>query len=314
MTERLNEQHEKDSPRKAFEVAAIGEILWDVFPTGPRFGGAPANFACSMAGLSSGECRVSMVSAVGDDSLGEQALAELRDHRVATDYIARNQFPTGTVDVTLDDEGNASYEFAKNTAWDNLALDGDRMALAKQLDAVCFGTLGQRSDASQKAIEDFVRAAPANALRVFDINLRRPFYDGETILHSLELSNVLKLNEEELPVLMSLCELTGTPIDCCQQLAKRFALRAIALTRGSDGSVAICGDEVSELPGVPTQVVDTVGAGDSFTAAFVLGLLRNMPLAELNLRASEVAAFVCSQVGATPQFPTSLRLRFVRPQ
>jgi len=282
-------------------VVGLGEILWDVFPDGPRFGGAPANFACHVAALGGNS---QIVSAVGRDELGQRALAELDNRHVGTRAVHRHQRrPTGTVTVSLDADGQASYEFAADTAWDALPWSEDLARLAERTLAVGFGTLGQRSKCSRETIRRFVVATPATALRVFDVNLRPPFVSDSVILESLTLSNVLKLNDEELPAVAALCDLSGSDVEVMRKLAEKFALRAVALTRGPDGAVLLRDGQISEHPGIETRVVDTVGAGDAFTAALVLGLLDGSDLGAINRSACRVAAFVCTQSGAAPQLP-----------
>lgn len=284
-------------------IVAIGEILWDMFPDGPRFGGAPANFACGAAGLGRDRVHVSLVSSVGNDELGERALQSLRERSVDTSWVTRQDKPTGTVLVELDEAGRASYRFADDTAWDHLEWSSDLEQLARRADAICFGTLGQRNDHSRATIRQFVAATSPTAMRIFDINLRKPHFESSVVLESLELANVLKLNDDELPVIAELCGLSGTQRERMRQIADRFDLNLVALTRGPDGAVLIRGDEISEHGGVDTRVVDTVGAGDSFTAALAIGLLENNDLNQINRAACNVAAFVCSQNGATPELP-----------
>ena len=280
-------------------IVGLGEILWDVFPDGPRFGGAPANFACHVAALGGNS---QIVSAVGRDKLGEKALAELGNRHVGTRGVHRDEDrPTGIVTVSLDADGHASYEFAADTAWDALPWSGELARLAARTSAVCFGTLGQRSQPSRETIRRFVSATPSTALRIFDVNLRPPFVNDSVILESLALTNVLKLNDEELPAVAALCDLSGSEVEVLRELADRFALRAVALTRGPDGAVLVRDGQVSEHPGVAAEVVDTVGAGDAFTAALALGLLDGSDLEAINQHACQLAAFVCSQSGATPR-------------
>jgi fructokinase len=287
-------------------IVGLGEVLWDVFPSGPRFGGAPANFACSAAELDRDSVRVCMVSGVGQDELGQQALRELSDRNVNTSRIQRHDKPTGQVLISLDERGVARYEFAEDTAWDNLEWNHDLEQLAGATDIVCFGTLGQRSERSHQTIQRFIASTKPATQRIFDVNLRRPFYSDSVILESLELANVLKVNDEELPFLANLCDLSGTDADMLQQISKRFDLIAVALTRGANGAVLVRGDEVSECHGFEAAVVDTVGAGDAFTAAFAIGLLDAANLNVINRRACRVAAFVCSQPGATPRLLANL--------
>lgn len=287
-------------------IAGIGEVLWDVYPDAAHFGGAPANFACHAASLGAESW---MVSAVGADELGAAAVKKLRERNVNCRQVAcDSNHATGRVLVTLNAAGQASYEFAADTAWDHLVWSEELATLAAGCDAVCFGTLGQRSPISRATIRRFVEATPATALRVFDVNLRQHFYDAETIRASLEMATAVKLNDEELPTVGELCDLrAATPRAMLIELIKRFDLRLAALTRGAGGSLLIANEVEDDCGGVPTKVVDTVGAGDAFTATMVAGFLRGLPLNVINRHANTVAAFVCSQAGATPVLPSSLR-------
>lgn len=289
-------------------VVGLGEILWDVFPDGARFGGAPTNFACSSAGIGREASDVYMVSAVGTDELGDKAIDALVEHGVHVDAVTRNSRPTGKVHVKLDKSGHASYEFEADAAWDRLQWSNHLEQLAKRTDIVCFGTLGQRSETSLAAVRRFVTSTPSNALRILDINIRRPFIQDEVIVDSLKLANVLKLNDEELPELKRLFQLTGSPLSMLHQLLDRFSFQIVALTRGSNGAILVRGNEVSEEPGVHVDVVDTVGAGDAFTAVLAIGVHQGRDLQWINHKACEVAAFVCSQSGATPKIPDRLML------
>lgn len=284
-------------------IVGLGEVLWDVFPDGPRFGGAPANYACHAASLGADSY---MVSAVGRDELGDRAWHTLGGLNVNTSCVQRNDYPTGAVHVQLDAEGKASYEFLANTAWDHLVWTDELAELAARADAVCFGTLGQRSSETQQTIRRFVESTRSSCVRIFDINLRPPFYSDATILESLAIANIVKLNDDELPVVAKLCGCTGSDRDVMKALVKQFDLRLVALTRGSQGALLVQGDEVSDHPGVATSVVDTVGAGDSFTAMLTVGLLSRLDLDTVNDLASRVAAYVCSKAGATPRLPSDL--------
>ncbi|MDB5298091.1 MAG: iolC 2 [Phycisphaerales bacterium] len=299
------------SPRPA--VVGLGEVLWDVFPDGPRFGGAPANFACGVAALSGGRIDACMVSAVGRDvpvDLGRRAVDHLRGRGVDTACVATVDRPTGQVLVELDAAGQASYRFVDDAAWDNLAWSDALAALAGRSAAVCFGTLGQRKPASRATIRRFVAAVPAGCLRVLDVNLRPPFWDAAVVLESLALADVLKLNHEELPVVAGLLGWRGTDADLLARLVETYKLRLVALTRGADGAVLLdAAGNRSDLPASPTTVRDTVGAGDAFTAALVVGLLDGLPLPAINAWAGRVAAYVTSQSGGTPDLPDELRRR-----
>lgn len=289
-------------------VVGIGEILWDLFSDGPRFGGAPANFACSAAELARDRIDVYTAGGVGADDLGGRAIEALHAHGVDTSCVAMVDCPTGQVLVELDAAGGASYAFAANAAWDDFAWSEELQKLAARADAVCFSTLGQRSGLSRQTVQRFVRATPAKCLRVLDINLRPPFWNEAVVLQSLQLANVLKVNDAELSVLADVLGWRGADHELLQQLVDRFSLQVVALTRGSAGALLLSeSGESSDLPGQPTVVADTVGAGDSFAAALVVGLLSGLPLATINAWGNRVAAFVSSQPGATPHFPDHLQ-------
>ena len=290
-------------------IVGLGEILWDVFPDGARFGGAPANFACSAAGLAAGSARVGMAGAVGRDDLGQRALAELTSRGVDVTAVAVLPEPTGRVDVTVDLAGHASYVFAPDCAWDHVSWSGSLERLAAETSAVCFGTLGSRGSVSLATVRRFVAAVPSSALRILDINLRPPFWSPEIVRDSLPLANIVKCNDDELPIVAELLGLSGSPEAILRQLVSSHALRLAALTRGAKGSLLVSADGLSsDLPGTPVEVVDTVGAGDAFTAAVTLGLLAGWPLSKLHAHAERVAAFVCTQAGGTPPIPADLRI------
>ncbi len=287
-------------------IAGIGEVLWDVYPDAVHFGGAPANFVSHAASLGA---EAWIVSAVGRDELGDRALAALDARGVECGHVQRDaDHATGNVRVTLNPAGVASYEFAAHSAWDHLTWSDELAALAGRCDAVCFGTLGQRSPVSRDTIRRFVETTPRTALRVFDVNLRQRFYEKETILTSLQIASALKLNDEELPIVAELCGICATePREILIELMTRYELRFAALTRGPHGSLLLAASGEDECPARGAAVVDTVGAGDAFTAALVTGLLQGLPLAEINRHANIVASFVCSQKGATPALPNYLR-------
>lgn len=284
-------------------VAGIGELLWDVFPNHRRLGGAPANFAYHAQQLGA---KSYPVSSIGADRLGEEIHAQLKKLGVDTTYITEiAAYPTGTVDVVLK-AGKPTYEIHENTAWDHIPFSNELRNLASNLDAVCFGTLSQRSAQSQKTIHSFIVNMRTDAVKIFDVNLRQSFFSKEQIAASLKLANVLKVSDEELPVLAKLFELKGNAVDQLQQLAEQFELRLTAYTRGPNGSLLVSSKECDDFAGYDGAAVDTVGAGDSFTATLCMGLLMNKPLSKVNQLANEVATYVCSQIGATPQFPAEL--------
>jgi fructokinase len=287
-------------------IVGLGEILWDVFPDRRCFGGAPANFAAHAAALGA---EATLVSALGRDAPGNQAIEELQARKIGVEHVARTDRPTGEVTITLDSEGKADYVFAADVAWDALEWNPALERLAARTDAVCFGTLGQRDAQSCGVIQRFVAATPESSLRIFDVNLRQRFYNDDIIEDSLFLTNVLKLNDEEIDVVDP--EGAGRdPADRLRDLCRRHNLRVAALTLGAEGALLATPDDATHVPAVKADIVDTVGAGDSYTATLALGLLHHAPLAEIGQKACEVAAFVCGQPGATPELPDHLRRPF----
>lgn len=285
-------------------VVGLGEILWDVLPSGTFLGGAPANFAFHANQLGA---RGLVVSAIGRDAPGDQILNQLQELGVAGDGLRRADEPTGTVTATMVD-GQPNYTIHTDVAWDFIPFDSELQQIAQAADAVCFGSLAQRCPTSQQSIQEFLRATRKVCWRIFDINLRQQFYDEATIQTSLELSHVLKLNHEELPVVARLLDLPAQSDQAISALLERYELRLIALTRGGDGSSLFSRFRASHHPGYPVaQLADTVGAGDSFTAALVMGLLHMDDLDTIHDRAARLASFVCTQRGATPQLPNDLR-------
>lgn len=290
-------------------ILALGEVLWDVFPDGPRFGGAPANFACACAELGGGSVRAVLGSAVGRDQLGNEARRRLGEHGVDTALVTTVAAETGQVLVSLDAAGKASYRFIDDPAWDHLTATPELLNTAGQADVICFGTLGQRAPESRDTIRAAVNATRPDALRILDINLRAPHWTADVLLDSLPLANVVKLNDEELPLVAGVLGIQGDETALLDQLRTRFNLKLVALTRGANGSLLLAADGTrSDLAGVPVAVVDTVGAGDAFTAALALGLAFGHPFAVTHRWAADTAAFVCTQPGGTPAFPTRFHL------
>lgn len=249
-----------------------------------------------------------MISAVGQDGRGEEALQRLAGFGVDTSAVARlAEHPTGVVRVTVDVNGVPSYDIETGSAWDCIPWSGAVERASKRADAICFGTLAQRSPTSRTTIRRAVAATRETAWRLFDVNLRQDYYDAKVVIESLELANAVKLNEEELPVVARLCGLaSGSPVEQLRALCKRFELRLAALTRGPQGSVLVSASEVWECPAPECRVVDTVGAGDAFTAALLVGILAGESMEAANRRANAIAAYVCSQPGATPAVPHHL--------
>jgi fructokinase len=289
-------------------ILGIGEVLWDILPDGRHLGGAPANFAyhCHALGADA-----AMISAVGADPLGDEILRIINNLGLPGDHIAVvDGHPTGTVTVQLDAQGVPAFTIHTEVAWDYIPLRQASLSLVEQADAVCFGTLAQRAPVSRATIGVLLGATRPDAVRIFDLNLRQRFYNEEIIRAALAHATLLKLNSDELPVLAALLGLTGTLEEQLAALAQQFALRGIALTRGAGGSVLLLDGELVAHPGCRVAVRDTIGAGDAFTAALALGLLRGWPARRISDAANDVAAYVCTQPGATPPMPAPLRTRF----
>jgi fructokinase len=283
-------------------VLGIGEVLWDLLPAGRQFGGAPVNFVYHAA-----QCGAIAyaVSAVGDDALGGEILRRMDALGIGRQHVAIvPTHPTGTVTVALDDAGKPHYSIREDVAWDYIPATPSLLELAARADAVCFGTLAQRSPVSRRTIRDVLAVVPERCLRVFDINLRLDYYGTAVLNESLRNCDVLKLNDEELPILARLAGVDGNEFQVFRSLLERYDLVMVALTKGTGGAVLVQRDRCSIHRGVPTTVVDTVGAGDAFTAAITIGLLRSADLDAINDFANRLASYVCSQNGAMP--PTGL--------
>ena len=281
-----------------FRVVGIGELLWDLLPTGAQIGGAPANYSYH-AGALGAEART--ISRVGNDALGWNLRTQLDAIGVSTQHVQVDAtMPTGTVAVELDASGQPSYRIMANVAWDNLQITPDAMMVVSAADALCFGTLAQRNVVARDTIRMLVAASPSGALRILDVNLRQHYFSPQLIEESLLLATVLKVNDVELPQLAAMFGLTGSEHAQMEQIAERWQLRAVALTRGEKGSALLTEHAWSEHRGVAVRVVDTIGAGDAFTAALTIGLLSGWALDDVNLQANRVAAFVASQAGGTP--------------
>ncbi len=280
---------------RKFKVAGIGELLWDVLPSGKQLGGAPFNFAYHAGQLG---CEPYVISAIGKDEAGAEILQKTDQLGIYSGYIQENSYSTSTVTVRLDKNGHPEYTIHEDVAWDYMIWHNDMNELSEKLDAVCFGSLAQRNPVSAKTIYSFLEAVKPSCLKVFDINLRQQYYNKENINKSLQLANVLKLNDEELPVLSGYFNLNGNVDDQLNLLIEKFNLEYIVYTMGSKGSIIITPGDYSVMEAPKVKVRDTVGAGDAFTATFTAGLLQKESLAEIHKKATEVAAVVCTQIGA----------------
>lgn len=284
-------------------IVGLGEALWDVLPDGKKLGGAPANFAyhAGQFGLDA-----VAVSALGQDKLGDETVEALEEKGL--NYVMpRVPYPTGTVQVTLDDAGVPTYEIKENVAWDNIPFTSEIEAVAKECRAVSFGSLAQRNIVSRSTIRKFIEATPEKCMRIFDINLRQNFYTKEVIQDSLELCNVLKINDEELVQIGRMFGYPGLDIsNKCWLILGKYNLNMLVLTCGVNGSYVFTPGKVSFQPTPKVEVADTVGAGDSFSGAFCAAIIHGVPVAEAHKRAVEVSAYVCTQNGAMPRLPEAL--------
>lgn len=279
------------------KIVGLGEVLWDIFQKKKTLGGAVTNFAIHANSLGMDG---TVVSAVGSDSLGDRVKKEFLSHGLKT-YLNQSDYPTGTVYVELDNEGKATYEITKDSAWDYITLTEESKNLAKECDVVCFGTLAQRTATSRNSIKTFLNLTPKDCIKIFDINIRQDFYSKEIIESSLNMATVLKINDEELPLLIEMFNLPTVELETLESLKKQFNLDLIVLTKGDKGSTLFKSkNEYSTRKPKKISVVDTVGAGDSFTAVVAIGLMQKLSLDKINENANKIAAFVCTQRGATP--------------
>ncbi|MDD3211743.1 carbohydrate kinase family protein [Bacteroides graminisolvens] len=289
-------------------IVGMGEALWDVLPEGKKIGGAPANFAyhVSQFGFDS-----RIVSAVGEDTDGTEIMDVFQKKALKT-MIARVPYPTGTVQVTLDAVGVPCYDIKEAVAWDNIPFTDELKSLALNTRAVCFGSLAQRSQVSRDTIKRFLDAMPDldGNLKIFDVNLRQGFYTKEILCDSMSRCNVLKINDEELVVTSRIFDYPGIDLqDKCWILLAKYNLKMLILTCGTNGSYVFTPGVVSFQETPRVAVADTVGAGDSFTAAFTSAVLAGKPVQEAHKLAVEVSAFVCTQSGAMPELPEVLKNR-----
>ena len=293
-------------------ILGIGELLWDVLPEGPRLGGAPANFTVMAGRLGN---HAAILSRIGRDDLGRKAVAELDPLPTDTSHLQVDPVhETGRVTVTLND-GQPEYIIHKPAAWDFMELSDEWVQMAQRADAICFGSLAQRSPESRQTIQTLAAQTSSACVRVFDVNLRAPFYSGEVVQESLELATVMKMNDAEVPQLMTLLGLpaeealvTATLRLGAERLLAEFpTLEMVAVTRGGHGSLLVTRDAWHEHPGVSIKVADTIGAGDAFTAAMTHYLLRGADLETLSEAGNRWGAWVASQSGAMPALPEAVR-------
>ena len=287
----------------AFRIVGLGELLWDLLPDGKKLGGAPANFAFHARSLGDEGL---VASRIGTDALGREIGARLAELGLPGQYVQEDPGrPTGTVQVILDPQGMPTYTITPEVAWDYLSWSPELAELAGTVDAVCFGSLAQRSPTARGTIRRFLAATPRDALRLFDVNLRQSWYSAAVLRESLLTSGIVKLNDAELPVVL---RTLGLPADDglpagCRRLREAFGLRLVCLTLGAEGSLLVGPAGELANPGVPVQVADTIGAGDAFTAVLCHHWLRGSSLERIGEAANRYGAWVAGQVGATPAVP-----------
>ena len=284
-------------------IVGLGEALWDCLPDGSKLGGAPANFAYHASQFGNDAYAI---SAIGNDTLGDQTLKEF-DEKHLKYVMPRVDYPTGTVQVELDEEGVPTYDIKQNVAWDNIPFTPEIENIAKHCDCVCFGSLAQRNKISRDTIHRFIDTTPMACLKIFDINLRQNFYSKEIIQDSLKACDILKINDEELVTIGRLFGYPGLDIENkCYLILGKYNLKMLVLTCGTNGSYVFAPGVKSYQPTPKVEVDDTVGAGDSFTGSFASAILAGMPIKEAHKLAVEVSAFVCTQPGAMPKLPEQL--------
>ena len=284
-------------------IVGLGEALWDCLPDGKKLGGAPANFAyhTGQFGLNT-----LAVSALGEDSLGTETLEELKNKGI--NYLMPLvDYPTGSVQVELDNAGVPTYDIKEGVAWDNIPFTTELEEVAKNCSCVCFGSLAQRSSVSRQTIQKFIETTPESCLKIFDINLRQNFYTKDIICNSLKQANILKINDEELVTIGRLFGYPGLDIENkCWLLLGKYNLDMLVLTCGVNGSYVFAPNLLSFRETPKVEVADTVGAGDSFTGTFAAAILNGIAIPEAHQLAVEASAFVCTQHGAMPKFPKDL--------
>ncbi len=287
-------------------IVGLGELLWDILPDGKKIGGAPGNFAYHSSQFG---YRGAVISAVGNDKLGDEILENIGDKHLAGS-IERVKYPTGSVQVTLDDNGVPIYDIKENVAWDNIPYTEKIEEIATNTFAVSFGSLAQRNIVTRETIEKFLDAMPdeAGRYKIFDINLRQGFYTKETICNSMERCNILKINDEELVAISRMFGYPGIDLqDKCWILLAKYKLELLILTCGVNGSYVFTPGNVSFVATPKVDVADTVGAGDSFTATFIASILNGETVKDAHMKAVRVSAYVCTQHGAMPTIPENLK-------
>lgn len=283
-------------------VVGIGEILWDMLPTGKQAGGAPINFVYHAAALGA---KGYAISAVGNDTDGDDILFELNKNKI-NHIISRTSYPTGKVLVELKN-GIPSYNIVENVAWDYIPYSPEAEKIIRKADAVCFGTLASRNLHSRNTIIHLLNETQKNAIKFFDVNLRNNYYSPQIIDNFLHLANVFKINDDEITQIQHIFNLTGSNDDICLSLLKKYHLKYLIFTAGEKYSVIYSNDEISRLPTPKVNVIDTVGAGDAFSGAFIYSILTGKTLTQAHHDAVRISAFVCTFSGAWPKYSSDMK-------
>ncbi len=288
-----------DKQLSGFRMVGIGEVLWDLLPDGRQFGGSPVNvvYHCQAAGIPS-----TIVSSIGSDQDGRDILEQLDTKNISQKYIQKSKsYPTGKVTVKLN-KGIPDFTIHPDVAWDKIGWKEELGILAQSAEAIAFGSLPQRDPVSRKTIYHFIELMSASSLKVFDINLRQSFYSFDILSQSLQLANILKINDDELPILAESLKYHGSEDFIIKQLMNDFKLDLLAYTKGANGSVIFAPDEKSEMLAPKVEIKDTVGAGDAFTGVLIAGLLQKKNIRNIHEEATNIAAWVCQNHGAMPDY------------
>ena len=294
------------SLEKSFKIIGIGEILWDLYPSGKRLGGAPANFAYHVSALGHNGI---VVSRVGDDYLGKEIIKFLLKNNLESEYIQVDKIrPTGTVEVKIDKDNQPNYFIKENVAWDFLGWRKKFFELLKKANAICFGTIAQRNKTTRKTILNFLKAANNNIVKVFDINLRQNFYIKQVLEESLTLATILKLNDYELKIIRDLLKINAncSEEESCNFLINKYKLNLVCLTKGEEGSMLVNEHSVCTSPAYPCDAINRVGAGDAFTAAVIVNYLKKYSLKTISERANRLASWVTSKEEAMPIYDSGI--------
>lgn len=274
----------------------FGEVLWDVFPDHKKIGGAPLNVALRLNAFGND---ISIISAVGNDILGEKLIAYLKENKLNSSNIQlKDNYQTGQVNVTLDPKGSASYEIKSPTAWDNIEVNKQNLERVKQSDVFIYGSLVCRNEVSKSTLFKLLEVAK---FKVFDVNLRPPFFNFELIFDLMHSADFIKFNDEELELILKELNQSCTSIkDKMTYISNTFNATHVCVTRGDKGAILLANSNFYESLGFSVNVVDTVGAGDSFLATLLHKIIKEKASKEAINYACAVGAIVAASKGANP--------------